>query len=334
MPKFSIILPVRNGGEYIKECIQSILAQSYTDFDLVILDNNSSDGTLEWVRAIPDNRIKLYPSQRSLTIEENWGRIVAVPKNEFISLIGHDDILNKDYLQTMQMLISNYPDAGLYQSHFTYINSTGDKIRSCKPMAEIESAEDFLKKFLANEIDVMGTGFMMRSKDYDLLGGIPLYPNLLFADFELWINLSKLSYKATSLKECFSFRLHQSTTTVSPDIKFHQAFERFIFFLQALKREKESFNSIITLKAGDFLSFYCRGLSHRLLRTPINKRDGLTVTVFINNCKQYAKLLGVENVFKPSKIFSIQLAKIIDSNSFTRFVFLSFKKIFPKPILE
>ena len=332
--KFSIILPVRNGGTYIKDCVQSILSQSYTDFNLLVLDNNSSDGTLEWVQSITDSRIKVYPSQKPLSIEENWGRIITIPKNEFITLIGHDDILNSDYLETMDKLIFSYPDAGLYQTHFTYINTKGDKIRGCKPMAEVESAEEFLKKFLLKEIDVMGTGFMMRSKDYDLLGGIPAYPNLLFADFELWINLSKLSYKVTSSKECFSFRIHQSTTTISPDIKFHQAFEKFVHFLDTLKREKESFNTIITKNAEVFLSFYCRGLSHRLLRTPLSKRSGLTVAQFINDCKQYAQLLGIEDVFNPNKIFSIRLAKIIDSNAFTRFVFLSFKKLFPKPIME
>jgi glycosyltransferase involved in cell wall biosynthesis len=334
LPKFSIILPVRNGGEYVKECVSSILAQSFTDFDLLVLDNNSTDGTLEWVRSVSDNRVKVYPSQKPLSIEENWGRITSISKNEFITLIGHDDILNSDYLETMNNLISSYPDAGLYQTHFTYIDSKGDKIRSCKAMSEVESAKDFLKKFLLKEIDVMGTGFMMRSKDYDLLGGIPPYPNLLFADFELWINLSKISYKATSAKECFSFRLHQSTTTVSPDTKFHQAFEKFIYFLNSLKNEKESFGIVIAKNAGEFLAFYCRGLSHRLLRTPIKKRSGLTVKEFINNCKQYARLLEIENTFNPDKIFSIRLAKMIDSNAFTRFVFLSFKKVFPTPIMK
>ena len=334
MSKFSIILPVRNGGEFVKECVSSILAQSYTDFDLLILDNNSTDSTLEWIQSVSDNRIKVYSSQKPLSIEENWGRVTSIPKNEFITLIGHDDILNSDYLETMNSLILSYPDAGLYQTHFTYINTKSGKIRNCKPMSEVESAEDFLKNFLIRNIDVMGTGFMMRSKDYDSLGGIPPYPNLLFADFELWINLSKVSHKATSAKKCFSFRLHQSTTTVSPDIKFHQAFGKFIYFLHDLKREKESFDTIIIKYAGEFLSFYCRGLSHRLLRTPISQRSGLTVKEFINNCKQYAGLLGIEDSFKPDKIFSIRLAKMIDSNAITRFVFLSFKKVFPTPIMK
>ena len=334
MSKFSIILPVRNGGEYVKDCVSSILSQSYTSFNLVVLDNKSTDGTLEWLQSLSDERIVIYPSEKSLTIEENWGRIVSTPKNEFITLIGHDDILYKDYLQSMNELIDQYPDASLYQTHFTYIDSKGAKIRTCIPMSAIEKAEGFLENFLQNNIDIMGTGFMMRAKDYESLGGIPPYPNLLFADFELWINLTKKGFKATSPNECFSFRLHQSTTTVSPDIKFQRAFQQFIYFLKSLSIERETFKAIISKDAARFLNFYCQGLSHRLLRTKMKDREGLTIKMFIHNCKEYAEMLGVQQSFRPEKNKSLSVAKIIDSTPFTRFIFRMFKKIYPAPVMK
>ncbi len=334
MPKFSIILPVRNGGDYLKECVRSILAQTVPDFDLLVLDNDSTDGTTEWIRSIADPRIKIYPSEKALVIEENWDRISKIPKNEFITLIGHDDRLNKDYLFTMQELIMNYPDAALYQTHFNYIDSKGEKIRDCKPMKLVETAKGFLEEFLSNNVDVMGTGFMMRSTDYDRLGGIPPYPNLLFADFALWISLTKISYKVTSPKQCFSFRLHQSMTAASADIKFQQAFERFIFFLEKLKNESREYRDIIRQKAADFLLFYCRGLSHRLLRTPKSMRGGLTVKGFIRKCKMYAAQLGLGNRFYPERFFSIRVAKMLDSNPIGRALFLAWKKLYPKPMLK
>src|SRR6185295_11425434 len=99
MSKYSIILPVRNGGEYVKDCINSILNQTLPDFGLHVLDNCSTDGTREWIESINDERITIYPGEKPLTIEENWSRIVSIPKNEFITLIGHDDILFPGYLQ-------------------------------------------------------------------------------------------------------------------------------------------------------------------------------------------------------------------------------------------
>jgi len=332
--QFSIILPVRNGGHYIKECVNSILNQSLGDFDLLVLDNKSTDGTLEWLQSLEDERVRLFPSSVPLTIEENWARAVALPKNEFITLIGHDDLLDQQYLATMAALISEFPDASLYQAHFRYIDAAGNTIRPCKPMAAKESGEMFLEKFLRKRIDVNGTGFMMRSKDYDALGGIPLYPNLLFADFELWLNLAKKSYKATSPAECFSFRIHQSTTTVSPDIRYHNAFERFVNYLASLKEGPGQYKKVIAGHAGGFLLFYCRGLSHRLLRTPKKNRHGLSVKQFISKCEGYAILLGTSEKIKPYNVMSIRLARIIDGNTVTRTAFLGFKKLFPKPVMK
>jgi glycosyltransferase involved in cell wall biosynthesis len=335
MSKYSIILPVRNGGEYVKECINSILAQSLPDFKLQVLDNCSTDGTREWIDALNDARIEIYPAEKSLTIEENWSRITTIPKNEFITLIGHDDILFPDYLRGMDSLIVKHPGATLYQAHFSYIDSKGQLIRNCKPMDEVQSAAEFLSFFLANQIDTMGTGFMMRSRDYDACGGIPpRYPNLLFADFELFINLSKIGYKATSSEPAFSFRIHQSTTTTSSDLKFHESFAIFIDYLYSLKRADPVFNKVIERYVLDFLSLYCKGLSHRLLRTPMSKRQGKSVKYFISLTKSYADKLVPGNSFDPEKQFSVKFAKQIDNNPVSRALFLLFKKVRTKPVLS
>jgi glycosyltransferase involved in cell wall biosynthesis len=334
MIKYSIILPVRNGGEYVKECVNSILAQSFPDFNLHVLDNCSEDGTLEWIKSLKDERIKIYPTDRPLSIEENWERIKNLQKNEFITLIGHDDLLDKNYLAVMNDLINKHPNASLYQTHFRYIDSRGKTIRYCKPMDEVQTAPEFLAAFLCGIIDTMGTGFMMRAADYDDCGGIPIYPNLLFADFELWIDLAGKGYKATSAEECFAFRLHQSMTTSSPDIKFHKAFEQFIKYLARLKQSDRESAIIIEKYSLGFIEFYCKGLSHRLLRTPKQKREGQTVSSFLKNCKGYADLLVPGNHFDPCQKYSVRLAKQIDSNFLARSLFLLFKKIRSKPVLS
>ncbi|MDB5199924.1 MAG: glycosyltransferase [Chitinophagaceae bacterium] len=334
MKKFSIILPVKNGGEYVKECVNSILSQTLNDFNLHVLDNCSSDGTLQWIQSLNDERIIIHPSSIPLSIEENWGRIVSIPKNEFITLIGHDDILKPGYLKVMNDLINNFPDATLYQTHFSYIDSKGKIIRNCKPMKEKESGPAFLQSVLQNKIDIVGTGFMMRSKDYDSLGGIPLYPNLLFADFTLWLNLAAKNYKATAAIEGFYFRLHQSTTSISSDVKYQLAFEKFIYFLETLKLKDAACQKVIVENADMFILHYCKSLSHRILRTPKEKREGLSVNSILQKCKEYTSLLTSNKNFNPVSNFTILLARMLDSNAVTRNLFLLFKKIYSKPVLK
>jgi glycosyltransferase involved in cell wall biosynthesis len=316
----------------MKDCVNSILAQSYSDFQLIVLDNCSSDGSREWIDGLNDKRIVLYPSGTSLTIERNWNRIISIPKAEFMTMIGHDDLLEPDYLSVMDELIRAHPRASVYQTHFKYIDSRGALIRACKPMDETQSAEEFLAFFLCSMIDVMGTGFMMRSADYDAVGGIPpRYPNLLFADFELLIRLSAKNYKATSMKQCFSFRLHQSMTTTSSDIRFHQAYDVFIEYLKTLKNEP-GFRFVIERYALDFIRYYTKGMSHRLIRSPKSKREGKTVKLLLAQSKKYADDLVPGNDYNPRDALSVKLATAIDSNILLGTLFRTFRKAYSKPL--
>jgi glycosyltransferase involved in cell wall biosynthesis len=328
--KFSIILPVRNGGEYVKLCVKSILAQTLQDFNLIVLDNCSTDGTREWISTLNDARICLVCADKPLTIEESWERILHIEKNEFITMIGHDDVLLNNYLQTMQQLIEAHPGASLYQAHFNYIDSNGNNIRSCKPMAAKEDAAAFLKQFLTSAVDIMGTGFMMRSADYDALGGIPTkYPNLLFADMELWLRLTMKGYKATSTQYCFNYRIHQSTTKTTPDEKLQLAFEKIVYFLADVRKDNPDLAAVIAENGTGFIHHHCSSLSHRLLRTPQNQRDTVSVKSFIQKCKEYAALLVPGSEYNPAADKKILLAKWIDSNRLLQKLFLVFKKVFP-----
>lgn len=334
MAKYSIILPMRNGGEYVKECVASILAQTFTDFNLVVLDNCSTDGSREWIQSLDDKRIRVIPSNRPLTIEENWGRIKDIPRNEFITLIGHDDILYPDFLQKIDALVQLYPDASLFHTHFDFINGHGDIIRTGKSMPALISPDELFRRFLCNEIEMMGTGYVMRAADYDQLGGIPVnYPSLLFADFDLWIRTSMKGYMVVASENGFAFRVHQSTTGLSQDSKLHEALGIFVGFLKDISLKDEKFASLIQEHGPSFLRFYCKGYSHRLLRTSMDKRKGLTVKQFVQKTREFAKILGVADDYDPQKVLPVRLAMIIDSNPVTRRLFLVFKRLFPKPVL-
>ena len=318
--KYSIILPVRNGGGHVKECVKSILDQTLPDFDLLVLDNCSTDGTLQWVQSLTDPRITVYPADRSLTIEENWGRITGIPKNEFITLIGHDDLLDRDYLAVMDQLIQKHPRASLYQAHYRYIDKDGRFKRSCLPMAEVQYAHEFIACHFLRTMDSMGTGYMMRSKDYDALAGIPDYPNLIFGDYELFTRLIALSYKATALEECFSYREHISASTGTNGDVYQQALERYVLFLHALMQESKPVKEVIDRYAKTFLLYFCESLSHRLLKTPWKKRS-ITVSRYVRKCVGYAALLIPGQEFKPMQVFRIRIAAQLDSSSLGRMLF-------------
>jgi len=327
--KFSIILPVRNGGTYIKTCVSSILSQTLQDFNLIVLDNCSTDGTREWLESLKNEKIIIHASAKPLTIEENWARITRVPKNEFITLIGHDDILYPQYLSVIDNLIKQFPDAGAYQTHFNFIDEMGAIIRSCVKMENKILPDSFLGYVLKNKIEITGTGFMMRSWEYDKMGGIPLYPNLLYADIELVMELINNSYLAVARESTFEFRFHINNTSKSGGEKRLLAFEKMVFYLKQLEIKKSEYKNIIQGNIDDFLNFYVIGACHKLLYIPVTNREGITIDKIIVSAKNAALALSPNIRFVPEKKPAIILAKLIDSNIFLRKLFLfvkSFKK--------
>jgi len=331
--KFSIIIPTYNSLKWIEESVNSVLCQSLNDFELIIVDSGSTDNTLNWISLLHDKRIKIYSTDKKLSIEENWSRIKEIPKKEFMTILGHDDILYPDYLATMDNLINQHPDASLYQSHFQFIDSSGKIIRSCRSMNEIETGSGFLQSVLLNKIDITGTGFMMRSKDFDLIGGVPVYPNLLFSDFQLWIEAVRIKGKVAISKETtFAYRRHASVAGTSDDKIYANAFKQFIRYLLKLKSEDKKMANIINDNGIEFINNFCRGTVHRMLRVSFNQRR--SVNDFIDICKNCADELIPGNDYHPEKTFSIRLAKIIDSNALTRSLFLNFKKIYKTPVLN
>lgn len=331
--KFSIILPVRNGGNMVKECVSSILNQTYRQFNLIILDSGSTDDTLNFIKSLDDSRIELYTSASPLTIEENWHRILEVKKNEFITLIGHDDLLMSDYLETMNNLIEENPLAGLYQTHFNFINGDGSQTGECKSMPSLMQPEEFVEKALQLKIDLNGTGYMCRSVTYDEVGGIPIYPRLLYSDYALWFSIVSKGPVAVAKGRHFSYRIHQNTSQTTNTLIYSKALGQFVEFLKN-KKNDTLLKKAIEQYAPEFIAHYCKSISHKMLRVKLKERNGTGIYQFVQTCNVYCKELSGNNqhAFLPGDL-SLRLAIFVDSNPVTRLVFRWFKKIYKKPVL-
>lgn len=207
------MVPVRNGGDLFRACVHSVLAQTHDEFELLVLDNACSDGSLEWLHELNDPRIRLHSLAAAVSIENNWARITTVPKAEYMTILGHDDLLDPGFLQVMDSLVTSQPDAALFHAHFRLIDGQGHLIRSCRPLPEQEAAASFLQARLRRERDSFGTGYVCRSSEYDAVGGMPSFRDLLFADDALWLRLIGPGVKVTAAAECYSYRLHGGSTS-------------------------------------------------------------------------------------------------------------------------
>lgn len=263
MTRISIVLPVRNGWPYVKECVESVLAQTYPHFDFIVLDNQSTDNTVPWLKTLTDGRIRLLRSQAPLSIVESWARVKDVEKQEYMTLIGHDDTFDPDFLMTIMALTDRFPDSALYQTGARLINAEGKTIRSCKAVPERETAAQYLKARFTSQRDIFGTGFVMRSADYDRLGGIPQFEKLFFADDALWLSLLGQSSKAADPAEHFAVRIHPGSESASLPSAWSSILTglgQFSDFLRTYVQSNAEARSVLAEFGPDFMLYYHRNV--------------------------------------------------------------------------
>ncbi|HMJ47656.1 MAG TPA: hypothetical protein VK498_10010, partial [Ferruginibacter sp.] len=192
---------------------------------------------------------------------------------------------------------------------------------------EIQSGPEFFACQMCRTMDSMGTGYMMRSRDYEAVDGIPsMYPRLIFADYELWMRLILLSYKATTGENLFLYRVHNNTSLLTNGEQYQQAFEKYVHFIHGLMKTNSEIENTVQKYGHDFLMYFCESLSHRILKSPADTRK-VKVDDFIEKCKGYAALLIPGQEFNPMDKKRIRLAKQLDATFIGRTAFQLYKKL-------
>lgn len=127
-PRVAIGLPVFNGENYIEDAIESVLAQDFEDFELVIADNGSTDGTEEMARAAvaADERVRYDRSPVNRGATWNYNRLVASTDAEFFKWSAHDDMLAPRFLSACVAELDRSPNAVLAYPRTVLIDADGD----------------------------------------------------------------------------------------------------------------------------------------------------------------------------------------------------------------
>lgn len=130
-PRLSIGLPVFNGEGLLPEAIEALLGQSYKDFELIISDNASADGTAEICRGYEeqDSRVRYIRQPRNIGMVANHNFLVGVARGEFFKWASHDDLYARDFLERCVDALDEHPEAVLAHAWCAVLNMTGDAVR-------------------------------------------------------------------------------------------------------------------------------------------------------------------------------------------------------------
>lgn len=197
-PFVSVLMPCYNSADFIHQAIESVLNQTYGNFEFIIIDDGSSDQTPDIVAqyAKQDERIKFYRNEinRKLIYTLNLG--VELCRGEFIMRMDADDISHKMRLEKQLKFMMDFPDTDICSAGFCYINLSGKEIQQSFPKATLTKALYFQSLFSTplNHALILAKAEVLKKNPYD--------PDYIHSeDFELFSRLLAQGYKLRNLKE-------------------------------------------------------------------------------------------------------------------------------------
>ena len=126
----SVCIPTYNGGDYLEECLDSILNQTFSNFEIVIVDDHSTDNSFEIANhyASKESRIRVYRNKKNLGLVNNWNHCIELAKGEWIKFVFQDDLLEFNCLERMMESTNSSKEMIVCKRKITF-DRDNDKIR-------------------------------------------------------------------------------------------------------------------------------------------------------------------------------------------------------------
>lgn len=178
MVKFSICIPAFKSS-FLQECIESILAQSSRDFELIILNDCSPQPVEEIVNKFTDPRIRYFSNEKnvgSFHLVDNWNKCLSLATGEFFLIMGDDDLLHPDYLLEFTSLIEKFPHLNVYHCRSKIINDAGETVRLTPALPAFEHVFDSIWQRLEQLRSNYISDYVYRSEALQAQGGFYKLP--------------------------------------------------------------------------------------------------------------------------------------------------------------
>jgi glycosyltransferase involved in cell wall biosynthesis len=224
-PNISICIPTFNRKDYLKQALDSIFAQTYKDFEVVVVDDGSTDGTEEMIKNSAYSVRYYWQENRGEAVSRN--RLIKLAQCQFITFLDSDDLLMPDAVERMAKAIAEKGEDVVVYGPYYRIDHNGNITGRCKR----KLYSGYVTKYLFGDIFIHSCGSMFPRKALEEIGGFD--ETLRFSgDYDLWLRLS-LKYPFIGLPQpTFKRRRHQSNlsaTSSQSQIIQSNVLERFYY---------------------------------------------------------------------------------------------------------
>ena len=230
-------MPTYNYAHYIEEAIESALAQTYTDFELIIVDDQSGDNTEEVVQKyLADKRVSFYKNPVNLGLVGNFNKCLTYANGEYMKFLLADDKFEPRLLEKFVPIMDQYPNVSLLTSNREIF---GTKVKTrVLPLTHLQKGQTVIFESLKEGNNWIGepTTVMFRKSDLRIGNFNPDYYCLV--DWEMWLRLLSIGDCYIIPETLSYFRVHseQASKKILKDYKY--TFEDYLFYKSIEKENR------------------------------------------------------------------------------------------------
>ena len=268
--KFTIGIPAYKSA-FLKQCIDSVLAQTYLDFELIIVNDASPENIDEIVQSYQSSKIRYYRNQKNFgaaNVVDNWNKCLSFANGEFFILLGDDDVLMPEYLQEFSTLTEKFPICNVYHCRTLVIDKDCCPLTISEPRPEFESVYDSILERMKGNRFFFISDYVFRTNELKKNGGFYKMP-LAWAsdDISSYIAAERHGTIHTD-KLLFMYRQNAQTISSTGNIYLK---------MQAILDEKEWLISFIKHTPTSFPDIFLRKIITREINLFIQKKKIRTI---------------------------------------------------------
>lgn len=234
MPRVSVVIASYEHEAYVAECIGSVLAQTFQDFEIVVTDDGSTDATAQRVREIDDPRIKLEAFERNRGACIAFNRGVARAQGEYVAILNSDDLFEPDKLALQVAFLDEHPRVGAVFAWASVVDERGATLTDQRHKdfsvfrVGNRPRQAWLRQFFDHGNCLCHPTLMIRRRCYDAVGG---YDARLaqVPDLDMWIRLATRFELHVMPRELIRFRIRdrqRNASAARPEVVRRDAWER------------------------------------------------------------------------------------------------------------
>ncbi|MDQ8004976.1 MAG: glycosyltransferase [Pedobacter sp.] len=207
MPEVSVFIAAYNAERYLAEAIISILRQTFTDFEIIIVNDGSTDQTSKVVQKFSDNRIRYYENEKNMGLVFTRNRLKTLAEGKYIAILDSDDIAHIDRIKLQHDYLSANPDVVLCGGHGRQIDENGNFEGK---LIEVISGVD-LGPYLLLRNPFINSSTMFRRDTFMSIGGYRDFP--IAEDYDCFVRMSEMGVVTNLDSILVDYRIHGTNTT-------------------------------------------------------------------------------------------------------------------------